>query len=352
LEIIASVNYERITEIGGVDGKNSKVFEVFDRHLGARLVVKEIEKARIGDPARYFQEARAFHAAKHDRVVPVHWAAERPDHVCIAMPMMAGSLAHEIGSKPVSPRRLIAIAQDICEGIAQVHLANYVHMDIKPTNVLFDAHGRAAITDFGQSLALSALGTADTTRHPLYISFVPPEIADGSAVATPASDVYQIGLTLYRALNGERVFAGELQESRAKFPLRTAIAFGKFPKRVFPPFVPLGIRRALLRALDVDPSQRQVGARALAEELGTVEIKYDWQTELDEPGESRWRLRSPDKADVLVLRLGALPGARVEVWTEGVSGRRRKAPDAWSKDIRTERQLRTALSRTFRAAVE
>lgn len=351
MEVIASVNYKRIREIGGLHGKNSKVFEVFDHYLGAQLVVKEVEKARIGDPTRYFQEARTFHAAKHDRVVPVHWAADRPDHVCIAMPMMAGSLANEIESRPVSPRRLIAVAQDICEGVAQVHLANYVHMDIKPTNVLLDAHGRAAITDFGQSLALDALGTADTTGHPLYMTFVPPEIASGSAVATAAGDVYQIGLTLYRALNGERVFGEELQECRAKVRLSHAIALGAFPKRVFPPFVPLGIRRALSRALAIDPSQRQLGARALAEELGAVQIKYDWQPELDEPAESRWRLHSPDKADVLVLRLGVFPEARVEVWTEG-SGQRRKAQSSWSKGIRTERQLRTALSRAFRAAVE
>jgi serine/threonine protein kinase len=138
MDVIAEVRYDPIRKIGGlgIDGANSEVFYVYDHHLGANLVVKEIQKKTIGDPAKYFREARAFHAAKHDRVVPVHWAADRPDHVCIAMPMMAGSLAKEIKDKPLRPSRLIAVAQDVCEGIAQVHLANFVHMDIKPTNVL------------------------------------------------------------------------------------------------------------------------------------------------------------------------------------------------------------------------
>jgi serine/threonine protein kinase len=266
---------------------------------------------------------------------------------------MVGSLADQIRKGPLRPSRLIAVAQDVCEGVAQVHLAGFVHMDIKPTNVLFDAHGRAAITDFGQALPLGLLGTADASGHPLYPSFVPPEIARGSAVATPASDVYQIGLTLYRALNGERRFQEEWGRIRAKpFPeRRAAIARGEFPDRAFLPFAPLGIRRAILRALDINPARRQVGARALAQELAAVEIKHDWETERDEPDEGIWRMRADGRADTLVLRLGAFPDSRVEIYTAGPTGRRRKAPALWSKKLKTERQLRTALSRAFRAAV-
>lgn len=351
MDIIASVNYERLKEIGGLAGKNSRVFLVFDQHLGAELVVKEVEKARIVDPAHYFQEARAFHASKHDRVVPVHWAAERPDHICVAMPLMAGSLSDEIRRVPLAPSRLIAVAQDVCEGVAQVHLAGFVHMDIKPTNVLFDTHGRAAITDFGQSLSLNAFGTANATGHPLYTTFLPPEIAGGSAVATPASDVYQIGLTLYRALNGERTFQEELLQARASGTVQAAIASGAFPRKVFPPFTPLGIRRALTRALEIEPSQRQVGARALAEELAAIEVKHDWRTETDDAKETTWRLRAPGRADTLVLRSGTLPNVCVEVWSEKGSRRRRKAPGDWSKGVQTERLLTKALRRAFRAAV-
>jgi len=195
MDVIAQVQYDKIREIGGIAGKNSRVFLAFDHHLHTELVVKEIEKARISDPARYFDEARAFHASAHPRVVTVHWAADRTDHVCIAMPLMVGgSLADAIETTPLAPSRLIQVAQDLCEGVAQVHLAKFVHMDIKPTNVLFDANGRAAITDFGQALPLDTLGTADARGHRIYQSFTPPEIARSGAVATAASDVYTTGI--------------------------------------------------------------------------------------------------------------------------------------------------------------
>jgi len=354
MDVIAQVQYDKIREIGGIAGKNSRVFLAFDHHLHTELVVKEIEKARISDPARYFDEAPAFHASAHPRVVTVHWAADRTDHVCIAMPlMMGGSLADAIETTPLAPSRLIQVAQDLCEGVAQVHLAKFVHMDIKPTNVLFDANGRAAITDFGQALPLDTLGTADARGHRIYQSFTPPEIARSGAVATAASDVYQIGLTLYRALNGERNFKAQWDAIKGNPPpfARNAIASGDFPDRAFLPFVPLGIRRAILCALEVDPARRQVGARALAEELAAVEIKHDWNTELDQPDSALWRLRQDGRADILVLRQGMLPNVRVEIWTSGSTGRRRKTPEAWSKGLRTPRQLNSALSRAFRAAV-
>jgi hypothetical protein len=73
VEVLPILSYERRTEIGAA-GQNSRVFKVFDNHLHAELVVKEVEKKRLGDPARYFTEARAVHAAAHPRVVPVLWA--------------------------------------------------------------------------------------------------------------------------------------------------------------------------------------------------------------------------------------------------------------------------------------
>ena len=213
MEIIAQVRYDKLAEIGDGEGRNSHVFRAFDHHLHAELVVKEVDKTAITDPARYFLEARAFYASEHPRVVPVRWAAQTADHVCIAMPLMqGGSLAKLLKGGPLRPSRLIEVAQDICEGVAQVHLAKFVHLDIKPTNILFDANGRAAVTDFGQALLLDSIGTADASRHLLYNKCKPPEVRT-IGVATPASDVYQIGLTLYRALIGERKFDVERMAS-------------------------------------------------------------------------------------------------------------------------------------------
>ncbi|HEX7667532.1 MAG TPA: serine/threonine-protein kinase [Polyangiaceae bacterium] len=351
MEIITTLNYRRIEEIGSA-GQNSKVFRVFDEHLHAELAVKEIQKSRLGDPSRYFSEARAVHASAHARVVPIRWAGKNDEIISLAMPIMpGGSLSDRIREKPLRASEVIKIGQDLCEGVAQVHIAGFVHLDIKPTNVLFDVDGRASVSDFGLALKLDDMATADARDQALYPSFFPPEMMNAKGVVSPASDVYQVGLTLFRALMGDAAFKSQWARIREPYPAgRDAIRAGTFPERVFLPGVPLALRKAILSALHVDPALRQVGARKLAEELAAVEVKHDWEVEGYAPSEITWRLRSPDRADVVVLQRGELPASSVEIWTESAAGRRKKTPDAWSSKIRTMKQLRAALSRAFRSA--
>jgi serine/threonine protein kinase len=354
LEVIANVSYRELEQIGGKDGQNSRVFRVHDNHLNAVLVVKEIQKSRLADAARYFTEARALHVSKHPRVVPIHWAADRPDHVCIAMPLMArGSLADRIRERPLRPSEVIRIGQDLCEGIAQVHLKGFVHLDVKPTNLLFDDDDRGALTDFGLALPLDPReGTADARDLALYPSFYPPEMMPHRGVVTNASDVYQIGFTLYRAINGEPFFARQWERVKQLelAARRDEIRVGAFPDRTFLPGVPLGLRQAIVKALDPDPALRQVGARQLAEDLACVEVKHDWVVEEYRDDLIAWRLRHDGRADILVMQRGAVPNASVEIWTETAAGRRRKDSAAWARGIRGHKQLEHALRKAFRAA--
>lgn len=353
MEVIANVKYDRGERIGADDGHNSAVYQAYDHYLGKNLVVKEVAKARIGDPKRYFAEAHAVHASSHPRVVPVYWAADREEHVCIAMPIMVGSLADVIKKGALRPSRLIDIAQDLCEGVAQVHIAGYFHLDIKPTNVLLDSSGRAAISDFGLAAKVDWSGTVDVRDLALYPAFRPPEVIRDRGIATHAADVYQIALTLYRAANGERYFRRQWDAEKAKpWPgARDAIADGRFPDRSFLPTVPTGLRQVILKGLDVDPARRPIGARQFAEQLAKVNVKYDWETECYEDDHAVWRLRRDGRSNVVVKQVGAVPSAGVEIYTETTTGLRRKNPKEWSSNIRTPRLLMKALSRAFRVAV-
>lgn len=352
MEVITNLNYQHIEEIGR-DGQNSRVFRAFDNYLHAELVVKEVERKRVGDPERYFTEARALHASAHPRVVPVRWAGLNDTHICIAMPLMTGgSLAQKICARPLRASEVIRIGQDLCEGVAQVHIARLVHLDIKPSNVLFDTDGRAALTDFGLALTVDAYGTADARDIALFPSYLPPEIVRHRAAVTPAADVYQIGLTLYTAANGAPLVTTQWDRVKDPWPSGPdAIREGRFPDRTFLPSVPVRLRQVLERALSVDPAHRQVGARRLAEELGAIDVKHDWEVEEYGTDGAVWRLRKEDRVDVLVLQNGAPPNAAVEIWTDSPSGRRRKNPEAWTSSLRTRGQLAKALRKALRAAL-
>lgn len=351
MKILAAVEYERLKEIGGQQGRQSKVWLASDPQLGGELVVKEIPRSRITDPDKYFEEAQKLFSSAHERVVPIQWAAISADHICLAMPLMpGGSLTDKIAVRPLPATEAIKMGIDVCAGVSRLHAAGLLHLDIKPTNILFDAVGRPAVTDFGQAVSFDpATGTADVTSHPMYILFTPPE-RYLTGLVTAASDVYQLGLTLSRAVNGENWYRRQI-EGRSRFELVEMIKDGSFPSKEFLAHVPADLANVLRRATALDPAERFQTAQELALALAKVRVPIDWHVEKDTPTETTWRLKRSGRPDLVIDRIGIPPDAAVEIWTVGKSGRRRKQVGAWAQRVSTDHKLAIALRRAFRAAL-
>ena len=108
----------------------------------------------------------------------------------------------------LSPARTLDVLRQTAAALAAAHAAGVVHRDVKPGNVLVGNDGVVKITDFGiawsaSSVPLTGTGQVVGTAH--YLS---PEQAEG-AKATPASDVYALGMVAYECLAGRRAFDGE-----------------------------------------------------------------------------------------------------------------------------------------------
>jgi serine/threonine protein kinase len=201
MQVIGSVSYTKLKQIGVGQGMNSEVFLADDPQLGGRVAVKEIEKIRFGNPAAYFVEAQTMFRVAHENVVAVQYACETPATISLVMPYYRrGSLADRISYRPLQLGEAQRIAQGVLAGLAHIHLVHYVHFDIKPSNVLFSNTNQPMVADFRQSRSISATGVIAVP--PLYINTRPPETIK-TGVATAVAGIYHVGLLLYRVLNGD-----------------------------------------------------------------------------------------------------------------------------------------------------
>src|SRR5262249_21034037 len=143
------------------------------------------------------------------------------------------------------------------------HRQGVVHRDLKPGNVLLTADGAPKVTDFGLARRLG--GETGLTRpgQPLGTpEYMAPEQAQGRP-ASPATDVFSLGASLYRLLTGRPPYGGEAGAQA----LEQASQGRPVPPRQVDRRVPRALERVCLRAMAADPGQRYPSAAALEEDL-------------------------------------------------------------------------------------
>jgi eukaryotic-like serine/threonine-protein kinase len=345
MQVVASIEYEKLQQIGAGQGMNSEVFLARDPQLNGEIAVKEIDKAKFGNIlSSYFDEAQIMFASVHQNVVPVLYACETLDKICLAMPLFKrGSLTGRIENGPLPPKECLRIAHGVLSGLARIHSLRFVHLDIKPSNVLFSDVDAPMLADFGQSRRLAQNGTVIVPR--MYMPVVPPETWQYQ-VATLESDIYQCGLLLYRALNGEPFYDPQLQKAAPS--LRSQILAGKFPdKQAFLPHVPKRLRTLIRRALKIDPADRYHSALEFSAALGRVKLDLDWAIDVRPDGSATWRAERAGKATFIVEC--SLNGGKWEtrVWSESGGAKRAKSRSDYWASSRTRAEAYDLLKTVF-----
>jgi serine/threonine protein kinase len=300
MQVKANIEYEKLKQIGVGQGMNSEVFLVNDSQIGGILVAKEIEKRQFMNQ-NYFEEAQAMFATKNLNVVPVQYACQTSTHISLVMPYYQnGSLASLIETNPLPLERVLQISQELLNGLAHIHIKNYIHFDIKPSNILFSDRNEAMIADFGQSRSIGIDGTVQCP--PMYPYALPPEFYL-SGIGTIESDIYQVGLTLYRALNGNLFFQEQIPSTDDEIEQKTQQ--GLFPNRKnFMPHVPQRLRTVIRKALKVKPYERFSSATSLADALGKIKISHNWCTSIDpNTREIQWRTSQGLNRPILAVDL-------------------------------------------------
>src|SRR5215468_6881775 len=257
---VVAGRYELLDRIG--QGAMGTVWRARDQVLARDVAVKEVrlpelmpDRERTILRERTLREARVSAKLSHPCVVTVHDVIEANGTPWIVMELViARSLERVLAEDgPLPPRRVAETGLMLLEALASAHAAGIVHRDVKPGNVLLTRDGRAVLTDFGIAAmdgdpALTQTGMVMGTP-----GFCAPERIRG-APASPASDLWSLGATLYAAVEGRAPFDGH----GSPMAVLTSIVHSDPP-----PARLAGPLRAVIEALmSKDPAQRPDAARA------------------------------------------------------------------------------------------
>ena len=188
-------------------GNFGTVFEATEVLRGARVAVKVLREDRPSALLAFKREFRALTDLAHDNLVALHELGREGERWFLVMEVVDGvELLPALKDVPLARTRNV-FAQ-VALGLSFLHVSGRLHRDLKPSNVRVTPGGRAVVLDFGLALEGPSEGPEGLVGSAAYLS---PEQAAGGE-ASPASDVYALGVMLHEALWGRRPFEGRALE--------------------------------------------------------------------------------------------------------------------------------------------
>jgi serine/threonine-protein kinase len=299
----------RLTEPIATGGMG-EVWRGSDLVLDRQVAIKLLHPERARDEecrARFRAEARHAGSLSHPNIAQVYdYVDAHPP--CLVMELVDGpSLSALLAEGAVDPVLTVRVIAQTAEGLQTAHTAGLVHRDIKPGNLLLSRGGSVKITDFGIAYAV---GSEPVTRTGMIMgtpAYLAPERAAGAS-ATPAADLYALGVVGYQCLSGRLPFDGQ--------PLAVAIAHLEQRLPPLPSSVPPGVA-ALVAALTAkDPRARPASAADVAA----------WADQLWAVLSGMPAVRTPPTAPAFVAPSAQAPSPGVPLrkgWRRDRAGRRR-----------------------------
>jgi serine/threonine-protein kinase len=218
--------------------------------------------------ARLIAEARRAAALEHDNIVRIyHVIAGDDGSAFIVMQFVDGpTLADLIRTEgPLSYSAAVKITLDVARALTYAHEQGFVHLDIKPSNILIDKNGRALVADFGVAVHHDERHAALLGGTPIYMA--PEQIQGEQAHVDGRTDLWALGVVLYEMLTGRLPFSVS-EPARGQGALVQEIcSVEPKPASQWNPRVPEPIEEVCLRCLAKRPQDRFRSATGLIQAL-------------------------------------------------------------------------------------
>ncbi|HEY4242713.1 MAG TPA: serine/threonine-protein kinase [Kofleriaceae bacterium] len=267
--------YQILTRIG--QGGMGKVYKVKHTHLSRTFALKIISsQVAETDEARelFYREARFASAMSHPNIVSVvDFGEDEKVGMFMVMELVEGEALNRVlfREKQLSVRKACEIVLQVAEALSYIHKQAVVHCDIKTENILIteeEQEGKRTrmvpkLLDFGLARSLTASrASTSLSGTPHYVA---PERIRGEP-ASPASDVYGVGILLYELITGQVPWDGPVQKILAGHLDETA----KSPATLVEGGIDPALERLIYHALAKRPSERHKDMAAFIYELRTV----------------------------------------------------------------------------------
>jgi serine/threonine protein kinase len=251
-------------------GGMSNVYKATDLILERTVAVKVLAEHLSDDErfvARFRREALAVARLIHPNIVQVYDTGIDEGRHYIVMEYVDGRSGAQILQRhgPVGPEIAAEIGNQACSGLDYAHRRGIIHRDVKPGNLMVvggpvgGGEMTVKLTDFGIARAIEQTRITQVGSVVGTAAYLAPEQVRGEE-ATPATDVYALGVVIYQFLTGRLPYEGS---SLAELAVRQQNE-KPLPPSTYNEEVPETLGGAVLRALEGDPRRRYASADELA----------------------------------------------------------------------------------------
>lgn len=255
-------------------GTFARVYRSVHRETGRVAAVKVLRKRHRNEPTQieqFFREARVGIQLRHPNIVAIHEVESDPRNPFMVMEFVEGQTLRELVQirRKIDPLTSLKLMNDVANALAYASTQGVTHRDMKLSNVLVTAQGRAKLVDFG----LAAL--ADTSNEEALadcpsaraIDYAALERGTGVRKDDPRSDLYFWGAMLYHIIAGQ----SPLTETRDRLARLNVSRFREVPPiNKIDPTVPHNVATIIQKAMEFDPTKRYQHPSEIVQETRLV----------------------------------------------------------------------------------
>lgn len=272
----------KFTLIKKLGGNFGEVWHAKDNSINKEIALKILEPA-FEPIAKLLDEARIGNKFNHRNLLPIHYAdvasVGPKTYTLISQEYYPnGDITNQLNTHNFLPLpQVMSALQDILFGLEYLHNSGFYHNDIKPGNILMDDQQSAVLADYG--IAGFSPSISPVTPKNSYKVHRAPETNGSSAQISIQSDIFQVGCTAYRLINGVSSLKNEFITLGAS-DYEKKKANGKIPDRKsYQPFVPKKLKTIINKALNVNPSDRFNSALEMRRKLEKLHFPGYWTSD-------------------------------------------------------------------------